>query len=303
MKYFDAFCGIGGFSVAMKDLGHTCVGACDIDKECREIYKLNYNIEPHGYITKITEFPDFDIFCGGFPCQSMSNAGKKLARKDPRGKLFDHIIRKTDLDLKGDPTFWNAHGEFIEQNTRGYGYWIWKSYIIKRQLEQMKMGDVLVYADAGCELNLQGKKRLYEYIHMAKRSKNGIVGFQLKYIEHEWTKMDLIEELKAHDHIESGQVMGGVLIIRKCPESVALVNKWYSIGSQYHYIDDRPSIHPNHILFQGHRHDQSIFSILHKQSGGTILEDEVDEITDAEKQLYPIIAKRNTVENLITPPL
>ena len=97
MKYFDAFCGVGGFHQALDSLGHTCIGACDIDKECREVYKLNYNIEPHCDITKITEIPDFDIFCGGFPCVAFSNAGKKLARKDPRGKLFDHIIRIAKL--------------------------------------------------------------------------------------------------------------------------------------------------------------------------------------------------------------
>lgn len=230
----------------------------------------------------------------GGPSSNYHNAATRICKEAKTFHMFDHIVRKTDLDLKGDPTFWNTHGEFIEQNKRGYGHWLWKSYIIKRQLEQMNNGDVLVYADAGCALNLQGKKRLYEYIHMAQHSKNGILGFQLLYIEREWTKMDLIEELKAHDHIESGQVMGSALIICKCPESVALVDKWYSIGSQYHYIDDSPSIRPNHILFKEHRHDQSIFSILHKQSGGTILEDEVDELTDAKKQLYPIIAKRNT---------
>jgi len=97
MKYYDACCGIGGFTIALEQLGHTCVGACDIDKECRKVYKDNYNIEPDCDMTKITEFPDFDIFCCGFSCQPFSNAGNKLGRKDPRGKLFDHIIRIAKL--------------------------------------------------------------------------------------------------------------------------------------------------------------------------------------------------------------
>jgi len=97
MKFYDTFCGIGGFTIALEQLGHTCVGACEIDKECCKVYKDNYDIEPDGDITKITEFPDFDILCGGFPCQSVSNAGKKMGRDDPRGKLFDHIIRIAKL--------------------------------------------------------------------------------------------------------------------------------------------------------------------------------------------------------------
>jgi DNA (cytosine-5)-methyltransferase 1 len=97
MKFYDTFCGIGGFHQALSSLGHTCVGASEIDKECCKVYKDNYGIEPQGDITKLTEFPDFDILCGGFPCVAFSNAGKKLARKDPRGKLFDHIIRIAKL--------------------------------------------------------------------------------------------------------------------------------------------------------------------------------------------------------------
>jgi DNA (cytosine-5)-methyltransferase 1 len=97
MRFYDTFCGIGGFHQALTQLGHTCVGASEIDKECCKVYKDNYNIEPVGDITKITEFPDFDILCGGFPCQSVSNAGKKMGRDDPRGKLFDQLIRIAKL--------------------------------------------------------------------------------------------------------------------------------------------------------------------------------------------------------------
>ena len=97
MKFYDAFCGIGGFHNCMSQLGHTCVGACDIDKECRKVYKDNYNIEPEGDITKLTEFPDFDIFCSGAPCVAFSNAGKKKGLDDHRGQLFNEVFRIANL--------------------------------------------------------------------------------------------------------------------------------------------------------------------------------------------------------------
>lgn len=95
IKFIDLFCGIGGFHTVLKSLGHKCVFASDSDKKCQEVYEDNYNIKPEGDIKKIEaeDIPDFDILCGGFPCQSFSNGGKKKAFDDARGLLFDEIIR------------------------------------------------------------------------------------------------------------------------------------------------------------------------------------------------------------------
>jgi DNA (cytosine-5)-methyltransferase 1 len=95
LKYIDLFCGIGGFHQALNQLGAQCVLACDIDKDCRVVYKDNYGIEPVANVKNIDEktMPDFDILCAGFPCQAFSNGGKKKCFKDDRGLLFDEIIR------------------------------------------------------------------------------------------------------------------------------------------------------------------------------------------------------------------
>lgn len=97
-KFIDLFCGIGGFHQVFKD--HDCVLACDIDKNCRIVYKDNYNIEPHKNVRNLEEkdIPEFDILCAGFPCQSFSNAGKKLGLKcKVKGTLFDEIIRISNI--------------------------------------------------------------------------------------------------------------------------------------------------------------------------------------------------------------
>lgn len=95
-KFIDLFCGIGGFHQAMKSLGGECVFASDIDKHCQNTYEKNYGLKPIGDITKVNErdIPDFDVLCGGFPCQSFSVAGKRLGFDDPtKGTLFFDIIR------------------------------------------------------------------------------------------------------------------------------------------------------------------------------------------------------------------
>ena len=93
--FIDLFCGIGGFHQSLSKLGATCALACDIDESCRINYEINYGIKPVKNIKDINEntMPDFDILCGGFPCQPFSNGGKKQTFQDKRGLLFDEIMR------------------------------------------------------------------------------------------------------------------------------------------------------------------------------------------------------------------
>jgi DNA (cytosine-5)-methyltransferase 1 len=93
--FIDLFCGIGGFHQALADLGGTCVLACDIDRECRDVYATNYGLRPHDDVTTLNtdEMPDFDVLCAGFPCQAFSHAGRQGGFSDIRGTLFLHIVR------------------------------------------------------------------------------------------------------------------------------------------------------------------------------------------------------------------
>ena len=95
LTFIDLFCGIGGFHQALHALGANCILACDIDEKCRINYELNYGIKPVKDIKHINEktIPDFDILCGGFPCQPFSNGGNKKTFLDKRGNLFDEIMR------------------------------------------------------------------------------------------------------------------------------------------------------------------------------------------------------------------
>ena len=93
--FVDLFAGIGGFHQALKHLGGECVMASEIDKNCVEVYKTNFpNTKIIGDIkTNWKELPQFDMLCGGFPCQPFSKAGKQNGFKDKnRGNLFDYII-------------------------------------------------------------------------------------------------------------------------------------------------------------------------------------------------------------------
>lgn len=100
IRYFDMFAGIGGFRAGLTRAGgFQCVGHCEIDKYADASYRAIHDIgEEEKYYPdarKIDpgDLPDFDLLCGGFPCQAFSNAGKRKGFDDARGTLFFEIAR------------------------------------------------------------------------------------------------------------------------------------------------------------------------------------------------------------------
>lgn len=91
-KFIDLFAGIGGFRIALQNSGGKCVFTSEWDKYSQITYKANFGEVPFGDITKEstkTYIPDdFDVLCGGFPCQPFSHAGLKKGFEDTRGTLF-----------------------------------------------------------------------------------------------------------------------------------------------------------------------------------------------------------------------
>jgi len=92
LKFIDLFAGIGGFRLAMQNLGGKCVFTSEWDKDAKRTYKANFGERPFGDITKEETkafIPDgFDLLCAGFPCQAFSIAGKRGGFEDTRGTLF-----------------------------------------------------------------------------------------------------------------------------------------------------------------------------------------------------------------------
>ena len=62
-------------------------------------YRLNWPSDPSDFVVgdvcrqSPATIPPADVLVAGFPCQSFSNAGRKLAFDDDRGQLFYELVR------------------------------------------------------------------------------------------------------------------------------------------------------------------------------------------------------------------
>lgn len=205
----------------------------------------------------------FITFCAGD--QNFYDAGKRIITQAKNINLFNDIILYTDLFLKNDQVFWNNHSKFIENNKKGYGYWLWKPYIIKKTIEKMNNGDILLYLDVGCEIDIQEKDFLIECFELVK--KDYIIGTLGVGFVKERCKMDLILKLNMNDnkYLDSRQHQAGANMYLVCDKTRQLVDEWYELSCSYNLIDDSESINKNVDSFIDHRHDQSIFSLLTKK--------------------------------------
>ena len=100
IRYFDMFAGVGGFRAGL-DLagGFRCIGHCEIDKYADASYRAIHApgkeevYYPDARTIDPKELPDFDLLCGGFPCQAFSTAGRRKGFEDARGTLFFELAR------------------------------------------------------------------------------------------------------------------------------------------------------------------------------------------------------------------
>ena len=97
VRFVDLFAGLGGFHLALNELGHECVFASEVDEQLRKLYALNFPDARDVVHDDIREcknrVPEHDILCAGFPCQPFSKSGSQRGLEDEtRGTLFHEVL-------------------------------------------------------------------------------------------------------------------------------------------------------------------------------------------------------------------
>lgn len=100
MKFLSLFAGIGGLDLGLERAGMQCVGQVEIDPFCRKVLAKHWpNVWRHDDVRTLTgelvrqHCGRVDLICGGFPCQDISQSGRKVGIGGERSGLWNEYAR------------------------------------------------------------------------------------------------------------------------------------------------------------------------------------------------------------------
>lgn len=140
----------------------------------------------------------------------------------------------------------------------------------------MNSGETLIYLDAGSSLNsgTVSTNRLRQYVEMSANS--GALFFQQKLTEKAWTKSSLRKTFPEDSHWESGQALGGIMVLNSSPVTLEFLDHISGLArhNNYEALLEPGVDEVQDDAFVAHRHDQSIISLAAKDTTFTMIPDE-----------------------------
>jgi hypothetical protein len=199
----------------------------------------------------------------------------RIKREAELSKYFKNIYVYNEFNLNSQ--FKREFKNILKYHVKGYGFWIWKVSIILDSLHKIESNEYLLYADSGCTINKNGLGKFLEYLNLVENSDLGILAVCLTddFIESKYTKGDVLDFFnvrESSDIINSAQRQASILLIKKHTRSLLFFQDLLKIyNKNSHLLNDTHFSSPNNSDFVAHRHDQSIFSVLHKIRKGAII--------------------------------
>ena len=247
----------------------------DLDSYPKTNFRWNYPWEQANSQQTMKYLRFFNVSARSLPfkkyfitfAESCCDISKKRALKHALDIGGFDVAKAHDM-CSVKPGFRRTHRDILFRR-KGAGYWLWKPHLIlKTLLEDMSYGDVLMYEDAGSYL----QKDAGPLLKLASASSQGIVVFTLQLLEKYYTKGDafLVMQMNYPDFIDVAyQTLASFVVIRKDCETLQFVMEWLAYSSDARVVTDDGNIYNkrNHEGFIGHRHDQSVLSLLSKKWG------------------------------------
>lgn len=151
---------------------------------------------------------------------------------------------------------------------RGAGYWLWKPYIILKQVEKLKKNECVFYSDAGRTPYYEFSSYPRNLINLMQNNNRGyLLGCSAPHLGsiEEWTKSDCIEIMSKKQCVDTKAALIMTWSVwENSEEAVSFLKEWIKYAEDKRCLTDIPNELgvPNSLIFKEHRFDQSIMSIL-----------------------------------------
>ena len=216
-----------------------------------------------------------NIHCITYGNKMYNNSKKRLREESSNSGWFDTTTICGPENLSEE--FKHEFSDILKK-TRGAGYWIWKFDIIKQQLTKLANNDILIYMDAGCTININGKTRFNEYIEMLNNSNESIISFRMDHLEKHYTNKQLFHHFNMNvndNNGNSGQIVGGIIIMKNTEKIMKIIDECINVlRTDKLLVTDHYNKMAQCSDFIDNRHDQSILSLVRKKYGSIVLTDE-----------------------------
>lgn len=156
-----------------------------------------------------------------------------------------------------DVAEWFGAHPALSKDARGYGFWSWKPWCIRRALEGLAHGDAVVYCDAAMifERDVRPLAEATEHATLFRLTGQGLT-------HRRYTKVETMALMKAEAHVDDQQVNAAIQIWRNTPEARGLLATYEAWCGMPAAVDDSRDPAAQDPAFVDHRHDQSILGLL-----------------------------------------
>ena len=218
-----------------------------------------------------------------FASDDLKKSINRFKRQAEETNFYDEIRIMTYNDL--DTNFKKVLKKLMSNGKKkGFGYFMWKPYLVKKILEEINYGDVINYIDIGFHLLKENKKKFEDYLKFIHEKNNWILAFQYhskifekidnisfpSREERKYSKGDLLDFFGFYNKslvTETPQYMAGCFFIKKNKNSMSFIDEWLDVFyKRFDLVDDTVSKLKNLNGFIENRHDQSVFSLLCKKN-------------------------------------
>ena len=177
--------------------------------------------------------------------------------------IFETIKGATEHDI---PEFIEKHRDFINNNPKGYGLFIWQPKIILDALEKLNDNEILFYCNSTTHLNKKGLEKFRKYTSYLEKKDVVVFCVNDNYKPNMYVKQDAILQCFpefnriGHNH---HYIYTGSILMKKNKRSISFIKEWLELCENYHFLDTSRSCVQEAPWFHGQDSDNGLYGLAY----------------------------------------